>query len=268
MTHRSYSALLVLSAALAACNGQVLDVGSTGQPLVQGNGGGGPVPIATLTRVPVTMTSDGQNLYWTDDTTAVVEMPVQGGTTTTVVSPCSLQFLAVDSTNVYFIRALQLNEVPKKATTELVISDGSGSVTAAAVRSGQAFWAETPNQHPMLVAVKSVSVTDRVTSPVAEFPNETMHPPFQMGVTSHTVFLATARGPLTAFSLNGGPPDGGSPQTLGSSPCGILLSDGGAAYCIPPGGSVTRTGDDGMTIVLTTVTSGTAAALDETYLYF
>jgi hypothetical protein len=215
------------------------------------------------------MASDGTSLYWTENSTAaVIEMPVQGGPTTSVATGCALQFLAVDPSSVYFLHGFQLSEAPKKASTEIVISDGSGSVTAAAVRGGQAFWAETPNQHSTLVAVKSVSVTDRAIALIAQYLSPTNFLPFQMGVTRDTVFLATARGPLTAFSLNGGTPDGGPPQTLASSRCGILLSDESAAYCVPPGGPVTRSGDDGMTTVLTTVTSGTAAALDGTFLYF
>jgi hypothetical protein len=214
------------------------------------------------------MASDGVTLYWVESlTTNLMAMPVQGGQWTGLATMCSPRFLAVDSTNVYFIRSLQLFAALKATTDALMISDGSGSVTTAAVRRTKAFWAEAPDQQPRVVEVKSASVTDRVASVVGQFPRGAV-PPFQMGVTPATLFVATDREPLAAFSLTGGGTlDGGPPQRLGSS-CGILVSDDGAAYCVPPGGPVTRTGGDGTTTTLTTVTGGTAAALDATYLYF
>ena len=268
MNPLSHTPWLVVSAALAGCSGQVLDVGSTGQALTQGDGGqSDPQTIANLASAPLRMASDGTSLYWTEQTSeALTGMPVQGGPKTTVAASCSLLFLAVDSTSVYFVRDFQLYAAPKNAAGALSISDGSGSVTAAAVHGTNAFWAETPNQEPRVVAVKSASLTDKVASIVGQL-FATPAPPLQMTATTGLVFLADPR-PLTAFSLGSGAPDGGPPQTLGSSFCGILLSDDGAAYCVPPGGPVTRTGDDGNTTTLTTVSSGTAAALDATYLYF
>jgi len=272
MTHLSHLAWLHLSAAFAGCSGQVMNVGSTGQALTQGSGGPGePDTIAILSSPPGAMASDGTALYWTEQaTTNLMEMRVQGGPTTRVAGPCSSQFLAVDSTSVYFMRDGQLYSAPKGSSSAaaVVLSDGSGSLTAAAVSQGKAFWAETPDQQPKVIAVKSAGLADRVASLITQYQSPTVFLPFQMGVTSDTVFLVTPRGPLTAFSLNGGTPDGGPPDILGSLACGILVSDESAAYCAPPSGTVTRTTGAGSTTPLTPLSSGTAAALDATFLYF
>src|SRR5260370_23110084 len=160
MNHPSLSTWRLLSAALVGCNGQVLDVGSTGQALAQSEGGRTePRTIAILQSAPVTMASDGVTLYWRDATTAdVVGMSVQGGPRTSIATNTFELFLAVDSANVYFLRDVQLYAAPKiGGAAALVLSDRSGSVTAAAVVGGQAFWAETPDQQPRAVAVKSVA---------------------------------------------------------------------------------------------------------------
>jgi hypothetical protein len=215
------------------------------------------------------MASDGVTLYWLEAATAnLVGMPVQGGPTSSIATNCSGRFLAVDSTSVYFLRDVQLCAAPKSSgATALVLSDRSGSVTAAAVVGSLVFWAETPDQQPRVVAVKSASLAHAVASVVGQFPSGAA-PPFQMGVTRSNVFLNTEGGPVTGFSLDGGAPDGGPPQVVGSSPCGILVSDESAAYCVPLGGPVTRIADDGTTTVLTTASHGTAAAMDGTFLYF
>jgi hypothetical protein len=107
-------------------------------------GGGTPSTLATAQSAASCIVLDATNLYWGDDSASVVvQVPLVGGTATTLASSVSPSNLAVDTTSVYWADSNtgQIFSAPIAggAVSTLVTEQQTG-VTGLAVDSSNIYW--------------------------------------------------------------------------------------------------------------------------------
>ena len=98
------------------------------------SGSSQPVAIATGQSLALALAIDSSNLYWSmgdEFSSAVVKMPLAGGTPTTLASPGG-EVLAIDATNAYFVGPATSSPGPNPLMS--VPLAGGTAVTLAAVQ--------------------------------------------------------------------------------------------------------------------------------------
>ena len=80
-------------------------------------------PVSNSSYTLYDITADGSNVYWSDSSQKVYQMPIGGGTITTLASSQSTPYaIAIDTSNVYWVN--QGNGTVEQVTKEASLRFG------------------------------------------------------------------------------------------------------------------------------------------------
>ncbi len=235
----------LLLVVLSACGGVTQTVEDSGSPDSSPDVAiTGPATIVSgLPAYPSRMLSDGTTLFWIDSQSgAVVSAPAIGGQPTTIATGASGTALALDDTNVFFLKDNAFITMSKTGGAPTVVSDGNVA-RGATVTQGTAFWTDVDSQslgHSFVN--QSPAHGGPVTSSI-ELADPL--PAIDIAVTTHQVFLADT-------TVTYVPIVGGSVQSVSNVlDCNEIVADEIAAYCLPSSsGAAMRIAEDGTATTL------------------
>jgi hypothetical protein len=204
-------------------------------------------------------------------------MPVDGGTIQTIVAgTIGVNFLAVDSTSVFYVDSSQtLRSAPKTGGGTPTLLSAAGAIAWAATTLGSSlYWLERSASPNPTFTLKSEPLSSGTATTITEFTASIGSQPNVLGVTQTTAFVSGFSSQLASFLLSTGVPGGGVPTKVAGSMnyCALLLSDTNAVYCDTETEMVAITSNGTATTLGPVITGNSgalvSAAFDDTNVYW